>query len=129
MPKITQLRTVVVRHYNHIWDKVEKVPLTGNVRGDKYWKDCGLIGAIVKTGETFELKRQSKTVVKKFAGFIDEPIALDVWVDFDTGGIGKVTIYVDPSVDSGWAQRLSGKLSGPNSAHVIAAEINFQESP
>lgn len=127
MPKIIQIRSVVLRHFNHIWEKVEKVPLSGDIRGDKYWKDCGLIGAIVKIGETFELKRQSKTVVKKFAGNVDQPIALDVWVDFDTGGIGKVTIYVDPSVDSGWAQRLSGKISGPNAAHVIGASINYDE--
>ena len=125
MAKITTIRNIFVRHHHHVYDKIERVPLKQEVKNDKYWKDCGVVGADVKVGETFTLKRQAKTVVNKFSGNIDKPIALEMYVDFDTGGIGKVIIYVDPSVDTSWDKRLDGKISPSNAAHVIGVSINF----
>ena len=128
MPKITKIRNIFIRHYHHVHDKNEKVPLKQEVGIDKYWKDCGVLGAEVKAGETFTLKRQAKTVVNKFAGNIDKPIALEMYVDFDTGGIGKVIIYENPAVDTSWDSRLDGKISPANAAHVIGVSINFEYS-
>lgn len=125
MAKIIKVRNVILRHYNTLFSKNDKVPLSKEVANLDYWKDCGVLGAEVKIGDTFTLKRQAKTVVKKFSGFIDQPVALEVYVDFENGGIGNVIIYMDPSVDKNWDSRLSGKESSPNNAHVIGVSINY----